>query len=124
MAPEGLGVPWRSADAVVALVDAELERLTDEGRDLGGVCVATFHSALRDRLRSELDLCCWEDRDSGHVLCENVHRLKGLEFDTLILATDVDDDDLTVLYVGVSRAVSELVVVGPEPLAVRLSLVG
>jgi hypothetical protein len=125
MAPEGLGVSWRGADdpdAVVALVDAELERLTDEGRDMSGVCVATFHSALRDRLRSELDLCCWEDRDSERVLCENVHRLKGLEFDTVILATDVDEGDLALLYVGISRAVSELIVVGPTALTSRLGL--
>jgi len=125
MSPEGLGVSWRAADelgAMAALVDAELQRLEDEGRDLTGVCVATFHSVVRDRLRSELDLSSWEDRLDGGVVCENVHRLKGLEFDTVILATPDDEDDITKLYVGVSRAVSELIVVGPEPLANRLGL--
>jgi hypothetical protein len=33
-----------------------------------------------------------------------------------------DEDDVMVLYVGVSRAVPELIVVGPEPLADRLRL--
>ncbi len=64
MSPEGLGVTWRAADdldSMVAQVDAELERLDDEGRERSGICVATFHTAVRDRLRSELDLCCWED---------------------------------------------------------------
>ena len=84
--------------------------------------VGTFHTAVRDRLRADLDLAPWEDRSSGRVVCENVHRLKGLEFDTVILASPDDEDDETVLYVGVSRAVSELVVVGPEALARRLGL--
>lgn len=125
LSPEGHGVRWEPADdldAVVARVDAELERLTDEGRDLNGVVVATFRSAVRDRLKSELDLVRWDDRLDGTVVCENVHRLKGLEFDTVILATLDDEDDLTKLYVGVSRAVAELVVVGPEQLAQRLGL--
>jgi hypothetical protein len=125
MAPAGLGVSWKVAatpELVTALVDAELQRLEDEGRDLTGVCVATFHTALRDHLRSDLDLIRWEDRDSGRVLCENVHRLKGLEFDTVILATDEDEQDLAVLYVGISRAVSELIVVGPKALTSRLGL--
>jgi hypothetical protein len=125
MSPEGLGVSWREADhldAVTALVDAELERLEDEGRDPSGVCVATFHTTVRDQLRRQLDLCPWEARRDGSVVCENVHRLKGLEFDTVILAGPDDEDDLAVLYVGVSRAVSELVVVGPRPLAARLDL--
>jgi superfamily I DNA/RNA helicase len=125
MSPEGLGVRWEPADdidTVAAQVDAELERLSDEGRDLNGVVVATFRSTVRDRLRTELDLARWEDRADGVVVCENVHRLKGLEFDTVILATPDDEDDLTRLYVGVSRAVSELVVIGPEPLAERLGL--
>jgi DNA helicase IV len=78
---------------------------------------------VRDHLRSDLDLSCWEDRVGGGVLCENVHRLKGLEFDTVILATPDDEGDLTKLYVGVSRAVSELIVIGPEPLATRFGLV-
>jgi superfamily I DNA/RNA helicase len=125
ISPEGLGVSWQAADdldTVTALVDAEIQRLEDEGRSMSGVCVATFRSAVRDHLRSELDLSCWEDRVGGGVLCENVHRLKGLEFDTVILATPDDEDDLTRLYVGVSRAVSELITVGPPPLAARLGL--
>ena len=125
MSPDGLGVRWHAAndlDAVAALVDAELERLGDEGRDLNGVVVATFRTAVRDRLRAELDLVRWEDRVDGAVVCENVHRLKGLEFDTVILASPADEDDETKLYVGVSRAVSELVVIGPEPLAQRLGI--
>ncbi|MCD9623930.1 NERD domain-containing protein [Rhabdothermincola salaria] len=125
--PDGLGVHWRPAadlDAVVAAVGAELSRLIDdEGRDPAGICVGTFHTDVRQALRRALDLVAHDERlDPDEVVCENVHRLKGLEFDTLILAGPDDEDDLMVLYVGVSRAVTELVVVGPEPLADRLGL--
>jgi DNA helicase IV len=67
----------------------------------------------------------WEDREDGDVLCETVRRLKGLEFDTVILAADKDikPEEEALLYVGVSRAVSELIVVGPRDFADRLGLV-
>jgi DNA helicase IV len=120
-------VNWHAAgdvDLLAELVQVELDRiLDDEGRDASGVCVATFRSAVRDHLREKLDLVSWENRGDGAVLCENVHRLKGLEFDTMILAAIDDVDDVAVLYVGVSRAVSELVVLGPPELADRLGLV-
>ncbi len=53
----------------------------------------------------------------------DVHRLKGLEFDTVILTATKDCEDEALLYVGVSRAVSELIVVGPRDFADRLGLV-
>jgi len=126
--PEGLGVRWFEAsdtDIAVGLVETELERLIDEeGRDPSRICVATVRSSVREALRSQLGLVRWEDRGDGAVVCENVHRLKGLEFDTVILvADDPDDADLTtLLYIGVSRAVSELIVVGSPAVAVRLGL--
>jgi hypothetical protein len=62
----------------------------------------------------------WEQRGSG-VLCENVHRAKGLESDSVILVANEAVDD-ALLYVGVSRAVSELVVVAPSVVGHRLGL--
>jgi len=127
--PEGLGVVWieaTNADAVEDAVDAELQRIIEnEGRSSASVCVGTVRSSTRDQLRIALHLVRWEDRHDGHVVCENVHRLKGLEFDTVILAADADikPDDEALLYVGVSRAVSELIVVGPREFADRLGLV-
>jgi DNA helicase IV len=53
-----------------------------------------------------------------------VHRVKGLEFDHVVLAVtphDIAKDDL--LYIGCSRAVSGLTVVGPRAVAERLGLV-
>jgi hypothetical protein len=127
--PEGLGVVWietADIDAVEDAVDSELHRIIEnEGRRAAGVCVATLRSKVRDELRERLHLVRWEDRHEGGVVCENVHRLKGLEFDTVILAANADirTDEEALLYVGVSRAVSELIVVGPREFADRLGLV-
>ena len=125
--PEGLGVTWieaADAEAVEDAVDGELQRIIEnEGRSPAGVCVGTIRSSVRDHLRAALHLVRWEDRHDGQVVCENVHRLKGLEFDTMILAATADCEDEALLYVGVSRAVSELIVVAPRELADRLGLV-
>ena len=127
-----VGVPEGDVDAVVHAVGGELGRLLDdEERDPGALAVLTFASAVRDRLGDAHGLARWERRDEiGAVadggtapgLVENVHRVKGLEHDTVVLATATADvaDDL--LYVGVGRAVSELVLIAPEALARRLKL--
>jgi len=127
--PEGLGVVWIEADDVEAVeeaVDRELQRIIEnEGRSAASVCVATVRARTRDHLRRALEPVRWEDREDGDVLCETVRRLKGLEFDTVILAADRDikPEEEALLYVGVSRAVSELIVIGPRDFADRLGLV-
>jgi hypothetical protein len=113
------------AEAVVAAVRSELEWLLgDEGRSPASIAVLTFRGAVRDLLHDELGLARWEERVGGaddRVLGENVHRVKGMEFDAVILVADAEVDD-ELLYVGVSRAVSELAVVGPAALGERLGL--
>lgn len=130
VAPEVVGVrfqpvPVGDADAVVAAVRAELEwLLEDEGRSPSSIAVLTFRGALRDLLHGELGLARWEERVGGaddRVLGENVHRVKGMEFDAVVLVADAEvTDDL--LYVGVSRAISELAVVAPGVVGDRLGL--
>jgi ATP-dependent exoDNAse (exonuclease V) alpha subunit len=52
-------------------------------------------------------------------VCETVHRSKGLEYDAVVLVVDkLDVSDLH-LYVGASRAVSLLTVIGPAGLEER-----
>ena len=84
--------------------------------------VLTTTSAVRDELRDRLGLVAWEERSGGRVACETVHRAKGLEADSVILATAASEVDDQLLYIGVSRAILELVVVGPAPVAQRLGL--
>lgn len=101
---------------------AELDRLLlDEEREHGEIAVLTFSSSLRDRLRENLALVSWEERSSG-VVCETVHRTKGLEFGTVLLVGENADMTDALLKIGISRAVAELVIVGPPLLATRLGL--
>lgn len=51
------------------------------------------------------------------MLCETVHRTKGLERTAVILVDMSGEPDKVLLYVGVSRAVSVLRLVGPQALA-------
>lgn len=102
--------------------------------------VALEHSVLWRQHRFKGDLELW----SGHVdragrslglpadriptqppntiLCDTIHRFKGLEADVVILAElRPDDPHLPILlYVGASRARHHLVVVAPPELARRL----
>lgn len=119
LVPVGVG----DADAAVTAVGSELNRLIDsEERPARSIAVLTFSSTLRDRLRAAgLGIVRWEDRVGG-VLGENVHRAKGLEVDTVILVSDRETEADDLLYVGVSRAVSELIVIAPSQVASRLGL--
>lgn len=122
-------VPVGSADgdadpALPTAVDAvprEVDALVLDGeRDAGELAVLTFTTTMRDQLVDQLGLVRWEDRDQG-TCCENVHRVKGLEFDTVILVADTEVPD-PLLYVGISRAVSELIIVAPPAVGDRLGL--
>lgn len=124
--PEGLGPDWLPAHDLATVTrvvnDLLVELQEHDERDPAGIVVATLTSSVRDHLRAELGLGRWEDRAEGRVACENVHRIKGLETDTVVLATPSAEVADPLLYIGVSRAVSQLVLVSPEPLAQRLGL--
>jgi superfamily I DNA/RNA helicase len=124
--PESLGVTWSRADdqaQVTAAVNAQLvDLLESEERDPEHIVVATFSTAVRDALRAELQLVRWEDRSPTQVACENVHRIKGLEADCVLLASPTADVKDALLYVGISRAISQLALIGPEGLAARVGM--
>ncbi len=111
------------ADAAVTAVGSELNRLIDaEERPAHSIAVLSFSTTMRDRLRAAgLGIVRWEDRATG-VLGENVHRVKGLELDTVVLVGDRETEADDLLYVGVSRAISELIVIAPDAIAGRLGL--
>ena len=127
-APEGEPVHFLvsgSIDESVELVKFEVERLVGEERvDPANVLVASGSRLVRDRVRQKrpggFEYADWEGRGEGHIVCETIHRTKGLERDAVVLVTanEVLSDEL--LYVGMSRAVSRLVVIGPERLIDRL----
>ncbi len=115
-------------DAVIGSVDVELQRLRERGLPASSVLVATVSSAIRDELRGQLGLAGW-GQGAGAAVCENVHRTKGTEFDHVILVavgadgpcdgTEVSDE---LLYVGISRAVLGLTVIGGTAVLDRLGL--
>jgi NAD(P)-dependent dehydrogenase (short-subunit alcohol dehydrogenase family) len=131
-APPGGGpesdIEWHEAadlDEVEEAVGTAIDRIIDaDGHAPPRVLVATFSSKVRDLLRTKFAFVTWEHGEDATVICENVHRVKGLEFDHVVLVSGPDckvTDQL--LYVGISRAVVSLVVIGPPDLGQRLGLV-
>jgi Nuclease-related domain/AAA domain len=122
--PESLDVRWRRADDVEATIDqvgAEIDWIEATGYAIARVLVATTHRSVRDRLREAMGFGMWEQRGDYTYICENVQRMKGLEFDFVVLVADVEVPDL-LLYVGLSRAISGFCLVAPESVAERLGL--
>jgi hypothetical protein len=113
-----------------------IESLTAERADLPGVvrklltkmqrdfhiipsqmAVLTRHRDLQQLLVADSDadlpLVGWEDRVEGAVLCETIHRVKGIERQAIILC-DLDDvADPQLHYIGCSRPTLFLATIGP-----------
>ena len=105
-----------------------IDRLRDEdGVPPTQIAVLTTHTNTRDALigsvKGEPALARWEDRDAESVLCETIHRTKGLEWTAVIIATLDDPVDATLLYVGATRPRMHLTLIGPESLASAAHLV-
>lgn len=120
-------IPIATVDEAVDAVLSELSSMRDnEVWDLGKVLVATLGNKEKEALHAasteELSLVSWENVADGHVLCETVHRTKGLEYDVVILVAPHQDAREQLLYVGASRAVSRLVLVSPTEVALRLGI--
>lgn len=125
--PESLGIGWFAADELDAakqFVIEEVDRLVEsEEHDPDRILVATMSRSVRDELRTAFGFGPWEAGDGRSIICETVHRMKGLEFDYVVLVAlpgERATDEL--LYVGCSRAVSGLTVIGPESVGERLGL--
>ena len=90
------------------------------------IAVLTTHRNTRDALVDEpiegCPLVRWADRSEDTVLCETVHRTKGIERTAVILVDTSGEPDKVLLYVGVSRAVSVLRLVGTKALADALGV--
>ena len=102
-------------ESVVDVVGAELSRVLEVySLPLAHVAVLTSHRALRDTLiasKLPVKLARWDERDEDVVVCETVHRAKGLER-LAIISVDLDEDRVHELdYIGSSRAVLHLTVI-------------
>ena len=116
-APEGAPVREREAsvDTVVSVVAEEIERLRGE-YDIppSQFAILTRHTSERDLLLSShlsTKIARWEDRDETRIVCETIHRTKGLER-LAIIYIDLDAQRSRKLeYVGTGRAMLHLVAI-------------
>ncbi|HQZ36840.1 MAG TPA: NERD domain-containing protein/DEAD/DEAH box helicase [Ilumatobacteraceae bacterium] len=129
-APYGDAVVHRYAGGnkeVRKRVRDEVQALTQSyGIPYSQIAVLTTHRNTRDALVDEpiegCPLVRWADRSEDTVLCETVHRTKGIERTAVILVDTSGEPDKVLLYVGVSRAVSVLRLVGTKALADALGV--
>jgi hypothetical protein len=113
------------AEFIESVLTAVRRAYVAQGSNATDVVVITGTAAERNlfyNLQSaEFKFCKWEDRSEHLVACETVKRAKGIEASHVILATLDDGIRDNELYVGASRARTDLVIIGPKSLADRLS---
>jgi hypothetical protein len=114
--------PIEDDNSLIVAVRAEVLALQQAGFDDASIAVACLDSRARDLLRANTGFVSFEEAGPGRVICETVHRLKGLEYAAVILVASRWPIDDTVMYVGISRAVFGLSVIGPAELGDRLTL--
>jgi hypothetical protein len=125
--PEGEPVRFVTVSDETDFIDAvvtEVRRLiSSQGSDISDMVVVTGTSAERNLFHnletSEFKFCNWEVKSSDSVACETVKRAKGIEANHVIFATlnsSVKDNEI---YVGISRARTELVIIGNKSLKDR-----
>ena len=117
LALEGAPVTQRAAtlESLPMVVAEEVARLRNEyDVPLVQLAVITRRTKERDMLmesRMPIRLTRWEQRDEDSVLCETIHRTKGLER-LAIIYVDLDSDRSRQLeYIGSGRAMLHLVAV-------------
>lgn len=123
-APAGLKTVFRKIGGKKEAVKHVRRRITELVDDYGvphsEILVLSTRTSIRDALwessDDELTFVRWEERDEGIVACETVHRTKGLEATAVILVTLDDSLDEQLIYVGASRAIWSLTLIGPAEL--------
>lgn len=80
-----------------------------------------YINELMDDSTVDFPLCKWADRDEEHYPFGTIHGTKGLERMAVILIDDDAEPDLTLTYIGASRAVMYLAVIGQKALTDQLS---
>ena len=130
--PDGQGIFFYDAvgdEAIIEALEIELEDLIGtKGIDPSHVLIVTSSSRLRTLITDAdpgyYNCTSWEQRGDGNIVCETVHRSKGLEYDAVVMVIDKADVSDLHLYVGASRAVSLLTVIGPPGINRRFGLGG
>ncbi len=128
--PSALGtfpvLHWRAGGIkeIRKRVGTTLEMLSEvHGVPFSQIAVLTASRELRDQLLSPddskdvLPLVRWEDRNEEAALCETIHRGKGLEKAAVIIVDNSDEPRQQLVYIGASRAMWSLTMIGKDSLA-------
>jgi hypothetical protein len=129
--PDGVGIFPIEVNSQAEMLEAVGDELEDligvRSIDPANVLIVTVNTADRDAIRAAVpggyNCASWEEREDQNVVCETVHRTKGLEYDAVVFATTSTEVKDHLLYVGMSRAISILTVIAPAPVLERLGLV-
>lgn len=119
--PEVLLHTVRGMKEAVKAVRRSLEHATgDLSVPLSQIVILAPHRDVRDAIIEELAgdyrVVRWQDRDEESVVCETIHRTKGLERNAVIFVNMDEEPDSRLTYVGASRATAFLSVIGREAL--------
>jgi len=120
-------IPVINTELMLEAVLAEIRQMIEvKGQSVKDIVVITGDSHERDLFYnmalSQFSFGKWEDRNESSLACETTKRAKGIEVDNVILATmnaDIRNNDV---YVGASRARTNLTIVGPESFVERFNL--
>lgn len=123
-APAGLSTTFKRIGGMKEAVKQVRRRITELVTDYGvphsEILVLATRKAVRNALwessDDDLSLVRWEDRDEGVVPCETAHRTKGLEATAVILVSLDETLDTQLIFVGASRAIWSLSLIGSSPL--------
>ncbi|MFM7224035.1 MAG: ATP-binding domain-containing protein, partial [Actinomycetota bacterium] len=132
-APDGPPVRFRPVPALKELrkrVRDEVQLLRIEHElPASGIAIITTAAALRDEIMTGgiegVTIDRWDHRDEGVVVCETAHRLKGTEWQAVVVAslTETTKEWLAdVLYVGITRPRTWLSVVATPEIGELLGL--
>ena len=114
-------IPARDNDIACEKVGDVLDQLLGDEDRVAGTIGVIARGGLRDLITQTYGIT--QEPGEAIVSVGTAHRLKGLEFDTVILALVDQSPDDKALYIGVSRAVNELIVVGSKAVGERLGLI-
>ncbi len=90
---------------------------------LSQIAVLVAHREIRNWLcengaqvegTAEFALKVWQERDEDSIVCETIQGTKGIERQAIILVNLDAEPNIDLTYIGASRAVAFLAVVGPQ----------
>jgi hypothetical protein len=113
------------SELIESVLTAVRRAITAQGSNASEVVVITGTAAERNlfyNLQSDdFKFCKWEDRSEQLVACETAKRAKGIEAGHVIFATLNDGIQDNEMYVGASRARTDLVIIGPVSFGSRFN---